>query len=42
MELQSKFFEQIAFSTRPKIEELMLVVMDQFYTQRAYISTITN
>ena len=29
MELPSKLLEQIAFSTRPKIEEHMLVVMDR-------------
>ena len=29
MELPSNFFEQIAFNTRPKIEEHMLVVMDK-------------
>ena len=29
MELQSKLLEQIAFNTRPKIEEHMLIVMDK-------------
>ena len=29
MELPSKFLEQIAFNTRPKIEEHMLIVMDK-------------
>ena len=29
MEPSSKIFEQIAFNTRPKIEELMLIVMDK-------------
>ena len=29
MELPSKLIEQIAFNTRPKIEENMLVVMDK-------------
>ena len=29
MELPSKLLEQIAFNTRPKIEEHMLVVMDR-------------
>ena len=29
MELPSKLLEQIAFNTRPKIEEHMLVVMDK-------------
>ena len=29
MELSSKLLEQIAFKTRPKIEEHMLVVMDK-------------
>ena len=29
MELPSKLLEQIAFNTRPKIEELMLIVMDK-------------
>ena len=29
MELPSKLLEQIAFNTRPKIEEHMLIVMDK-------------
>ena len=29
MELPSKLLEQIAYNTRPKIEEHMLIVMDQ-------------
>ena len=29
MELPSKFLEQIAFNTRPKKEEHMLVIMDK-------------
>ena len=29
MELFSKILEQIAFNARPKIEELMLIVMDK-------------
>ena len=29
MELPSKLLEQIAFNTRPKIEENMLIVMDK-------------
>ena len=29
MELLSKLFEQIAFNTRPKIEEHLLIVMDK-------------
>ena len=29
MELQSKLLEQIAFKTRPKIEEHLLIVMDK-------------
>ena len=29
MELPSKLLEQIAFNTRPKIEEQMLIVMDR-------------
>ena len=29
MELPSKFLEQIAFNTRPKIEEHMLIAMDK-------------
>ena len=29
MELPSKLLEQIAFNTRPKIEELMLIIMDK-------------
>ena len=30
MELPSKFLERIAFNTRPKIEEHMLIIMDKF------------
>ena len=30
MELSSKLLEQIAFNTRPKIEEHMLIIMDNF------------
>ena len=41
MELPSKLLEQIAFNTRPKIEEHMLVVMDKS-TRRAFISTTSN
>ena len=29
MELPNKFLEQVAFKTRPKIEEHMLIVMDK-------------
>ena len=29
MELPSKIFQEIAYNTRPKIEEHMLVVMDK-------------
>ena len=29
MELPSKLLEQIAFNTRPKIEEHMLIIMDK-------------
>ena len=29
MELPSKLLEQIAYNTRPKIEEHMLIVMDK-------------
>ena len=29
MELPSKLLEQIAFNTRPKIEEYMLIIMDK-------------
>ena len=29
MELPSKLLEQIAYKTRPKIEEHMLIVMDE-------------
>ena len=29
MEIPSKILEQIAFSTRPKVEEHMLIVMDK-------------
>ena len=37
MELPSKLLEQIAFNTRPKIEEHMLIVMDKS-TQEEYFS----
>ena len=40
--LPSKILEQIAFNTRPKIEEHMLIVMDKSTLGRAFISTITN
>ena len=30
MELPSKILEQIAFNTRPKLEEHMLIIMDKF------------
>ena len=29
MELPSKLLEQIAFNTRPKLEEHMLIIMDK-------------
>ena len=29
MELSNKFLEQVAYNTRPKIEEHMLIVMDK-------------
>ena len=29
MELSSKLLKQLAFNTRPKLEELMLIVMDK-------------
>ena len=41
MELPSEILEQIAFNTRPKKEEHMLIVMDKS-TKTAYVSTITN
>ena len=37
MELPSKLLEQIAFKTRPKIEEHMLIVMDR-RTHKEYLS----
>ena len=37
MELPSKLLEQIAFNTRPKIEEHMLIVMDK-PTQKEHLS----
>ena len=37
MELPSKLLEQIAFNTRPKTEEHMLIVMDKS-TQEGYLS----
>ena len=37
MELPSKLLEQIAYNTRPKIEEHMLIVMDK-YTHEAHLS----
>ena len=41
MELPSKILEQIAFDTRPKIEEHMLIVMNKS-THQELIPTITN
>ena len=37
MELASKILEQIAYNTRPKIEEHMLIVMDN-YTHEEHLS----
>ena len=37
MELPKKFLKQIAFNTRPKIEEHMLIVMDKS-TQKEHLS----
>ena len=37
MELPSKLLEQIAFNTRPKIKEHMLVVVDKF-THKEHLS----
>ena len=41
MELPSKILEQIAFITRPKIEEDMLIVMDK-KSWRTLISTTSD
>ena len=41
MELTSKFLEQIYFNTRPKIEELMLIVTDKT-THEEHLSQITQ
>ena len=37
MELPSKLLEQIAFNTRPKIEEHMFIVMNE-YTHEEHLS----
>ena len=43
MELPSKILEQIAFNTRPKIEEHMMVVMDKStQEQHLYQPLLTN
>ena len=43
MELPSKLLEQIAFSTRPEIEEDMLVVLDIFtHEEHLYQPLQTN
>ena len=43
MELSSKLLEQIAFNTRPKIEEHMLIVMDKsIHTEHLFQSIQTN
>ena len=38
MELPSKLLEQIAFKTRPKIEEHMLIVMIKVLTKSIYLN----
>ena len=38
MELPCKFLEQIAFITRPKIEEHMLIVMDKSTHEDKYLN----
>ena len=43
MELPSKLLEQIAFNTRPKIEEHMLIIMDKrTHEQHLFQSLQTN
>ena len=43
MELPSKLLEQIAFNTRPKIEEHMLIVMDKsIHEEHLFQSLQTN
>ena len=39
MELPSKVLEQIAFNTRPKVEEHLLIVMDEI-THEDYLSQL--
>ena len=38
MEVPSKLLEQIAFNTRPKIEERMLIDMDKFVMKSTYLN----
>ena len=38
----SKLLETIAFNTRPKIEEHMLIVMDDSTSWRKFTNSITN
>ena len=40
MELPSKLLEQIAFNTRPKIEEHMLIIMDQSVHEEHFFSPL--
>ena len=43
MELPSKLLEQIAFNTRPKIEEHMLIIMDKStHEERLFQALQTN
>ena len=43
MELPSKLLEQIAFNTRPKIEEHILIIMDKStHTEHLYEPIQTN
>ena len=43
MELPTKLLEQIAFNTRPKIEEHILIVMDESaHTEHLYERLQTN
>ena len=43
MELPSKLLEQVAYNTRPKIEEHMLIVMDKStHTEHLYEPLQTN
>ena len=43
MELPSKLLEQIAFNTRPKLEEHMLIVLDKsFHEEHLSLPVKTN